>query len=112
MENEMSKLNWTDILQAQRDSGLSIEAFCRVKKLARSNFYAARARAQKSVSASEPNKQAAPSGLLPIRVGVRTGGLPGMIVKPEEIAVTVQFETRSLRLRGSAPDLAQLLRCI
>ena len=103
MENEMSKLNWTDILQAQRDSGLSIEAFCRAKSLARSNFYAARARA---------HKQAAPSGLLPIRVGVRTGGLPGMIVTPEEITVTVQFETRSLRLRGSAPDLAQLLRCI
>ena len=27
----MSKRNWSDILQAQRDSGLSIEAFCRVK---------------------------------------------------------------------------------
>lgn len=108
----MSKRNWSDILQAQRDSGLSIEAFCRVKKLARSNFYAARARAQKSGSASEPNKQAAQSGLLPIRVGVRTGGSPLVVAMPEEIAVTVQFETRSLRLRGSATDLAQLLRCI
>ena len=49
MENAMSKRNWSDILQAQRDSGLSIEAFCRVKKLARSNFYTARAR-QISVS--------------------------------------------------------------
>ena len=38
MENAMSKRNWSDILQAQRDRGLSIEAFCRVKKLARSNF--------------------------------------------------------------------------
>ena len=110
MENEMSKRDWSDILQAQRDSGLSIEAFCRVKKLTRSNFYAARARAQKSGSASEPNKQAAPSGLLPIRV--RAAGLPIVITTPEEIAVTVQLETRSLRLRGSATDLAQLLRCI
>lgn len=106
----MSKRNWSDILQAQRDSGLSIEAFCRVKKLARSNFYAARARAQKSESATEPNKQAAPSGLLPIRV--RAAGLPIVIAKPEEIVVTVQLETRSLRLRGSATDLAQLLRCV
>ena len=104
----MSKRNWSGILQAQRDSGLSIEAFCRVQNLARSNFYTARARAQKS--ASEPNKQAAPSGLLPIRV--RAAGLPIVITTPEEIAVTVQLETRSLRLRGSATDLAQLLRCI
>ena len=106
----MSKRNWSDILQAQRDSGLSIEAFCRVKKLARSNFYTARARVQKSGSASEPNKQSAPSGLLPIRV--QKGGFPIVIAKPEEIVVTVQFETRSLRLRGSATDLAQLLRCV
>jgi hypothetical protein len=35
-----------------------------------------------------------------------------VVAMPEEIAVTVQFETRSLRLRGSATDLAQLLRCI
>ena len=110
MENAMSKRNWMDILQAQRDSGLSIEAFCRAHNLARSNFYTARARAQKSAPATEPNKQAAPSGLLPIRV--RTGGLPGVITTPEEIVVTVQFETRSLRLRGSATDLAQLLACL
>lgn len=38
MENAMSKRNWSDILQAQRDRGLSIKAFCRVKKLARSKF--------------------------------------------------------------------------
>lgn len=43
MENAMSKRNWSDILRAQRDSGLSIEAFYRVKNLARSNFYAVRA---------------------------------------------------------------------
>jgi hypothetical protein len=110
MENAMSKRNWSDILQAQRDSGLSIEAFCRVQNLARSNFYAARARVQKSAPAAEPNKQAAPSGLLPIRV--QKGGLPIVIATPEEIAVTVQFEARSLRLRGSATDLAQLLRCL
>ena len=106
MENAMSKRNWSDILQAQRDSGLSIEAFCRAQNLARSNFYTARARVQKSGSAPEPNKQAAPRGLLPIRVRA------GAITTPEEIAVTVQFETRSLRLRGSATDLAQLLRCV
>ena len=110
MENEMSKRNWSDILQAQRDSGLSIEAFCRAKSLARSNFYTARARAQKSASGAEPNSQAAPRGLLPIQV--RTGGLPVVITTPEEIAVTVQLEARSLRLRGSAADLAQLLRCV
>ena len=110
MENEMSKRDWSDILQAQRDSGLSIEAFCRAQNLARSNFYTARARVQKSGSASEPNKQAASSGLLPIRV--RAAGLPIVITTPEEIAVTVQLETRSLRLRGSATDLAQLLRCV
>ena len=106
----MSKLNWSDILQAQRDSGLSIEAFCRAQNLARSNFYTARARAQKSAPATEPNKQAAPPGLLPIRV--RAAGLPIVITTPEEIAVTVLLETRSLRLRGSATDLAQLLRCV
>ena len=56
MENEMSKRNWTDILQAQRDSGLSIEAFCRVNSLARSNFYTARARAQsRSSRGPRPN---------------------------------------------------------
>ncbi len=111
MENDaMSKRNWSDILQAQRDSGLSIEAFCRVKSLARSNFYTARARAQKSASASEPNKQAAPSGLLPIRV--RKGDLPITMATPEEIVVTVLLEARSLQLRGSAADLAQLLRCL
>ena len=49
MENAMSKRNWSDILRAQRDSGLSIEAFYRAKNLARSNFYAVRAR-QISVS--------------------------------------------------------------
>ena len=106
----MSKRNWSDILKAQRDSGLSIEAFCRAQNLARSNFYAARARVQKSGSAPEPNKQAAPSGLLPIRV--QKGGLPIVIAKSEEIAVTILLETRSLRLRGSATDLAQLLRCV
>ena len=106
----MSKRNWSDILQAQRDSGLSIEAFCRVKKLARSNFYAARARAQKSESATEPKQQAAQPGLLPIRV--QKGDLPIVIATPEEIAVTVQFEARPLRLRGCATDLAQLLRCL
>ena len=106
----MSKRNWSDILQAQRDSGLSIEAFCRAQNLARSNFYAARARAQKSAPATDPNKQSAPSGLLAIRV--RAAGLPIVITTPEEIVVTVQFEMRSLRLRGSATDLAQLLRCV
>ena len=110
MENEMSKRDWSHILQAQRDSGLSIEAFCRVNSLARSNFYTARARAQKSASGSELNRQAALSGLLPIRL--QKGDLPILIATPGEIAVTVQFEARSLRLRGSAPDLAQLLRCI
>ncbi len=74
MDNEMSKRNWSDFLQAQRDSGRSIEAFC--------------------------------------RVGVRTGGLPIVIATPDEIAITVQFEARSLRLRGSATELAQLLRCV
>lgn len=106
----MSKRNWSDILQAQHDSGLSIEAFCRVQNLARSNFYTARARVQKSASASEPNKQAAPLGLLPIRV--QKGGLPILIATPGEIIVTVELEARSLRLRGSATDLAQLLRCL
>ena len=106
----MSKRNWSDILQAQRDSGLSIEAFCRVQNLARSNFYTARARAQQSGSASEPKQQAAQPGLLPIRV--QKSGLPIVIATPEEIAVTVQFEARPLRLRGSATDLAQLLRCL
>lgn len=49
MDNEMSKRNWPDNLQAQRDRGLSIEAFCRVKKLARSNFlYGARSGAKVS----------------------------------------------------------------
>ena len=51
MESAMSKRNWSDILQAQRDGGLSIEAFCRAQNLARSNFYTARARVQVSDAA-------------------------------------------------------------
>jgi hypothetical protein len=36
------KRNWPELLQAQHDSGLSIEGFIRIKKLARSNFHVAR----------------------------------------------------------------------
>lgn len=64
----------------------------------RALIFIPRARAQKSAPATEPNKKAAPSGLLPIRM--QKGGLPILIAAPEEIVVTVQFETRSLRLRG------------
>ena len=55
----MSKRNWSDILQAQRDRGLSIEAFCRVKKLARSNFFIRRGLGCKSqhLRLSQTNKQ-------------------------------------------------------
>jgi hypothetical protein len=94
------KRNWPVILQAQRDSGLSIEAFCRIKKLARSNFYVARARAQ-SMSASRVIKPGAQRGLLPV-----------MITKPAQIAVTIQLEASSIRLHASASDIAQLLHCL
>ena len=102
----MSNYNWPELLQAQLDSGLSIEAFCRVKKLARSNFYAARARAQKLADAPRKTARAVPVGLIPIRAAA------GLIAPSDSIAITLTLDTRALLLRGSATDLAQLLRCL
>ncbi len=93
----MSNHNWPDLLQAQLKSGLSIEAFCRLKKLARSAFYAARAKV---------TPRRVPPGLIPIHTAA------GVIAPSEGIAISLSLETRVLRLHGSASDLAQLLRCI
>ena len=102
----MSNYNWPELLQAQLDSGLSIEAFCRVQKLARSNFYSARARAQKGVGAPKKTSRVVPAGLIPIRAKA------GFIASSDGIAITLTLEARVLRLHGSAADLAQLLRCL
>ena len=98
--------NWPELLQAQLDSGLSIEAFCRVKNLARSNFYAARARAQKWAGVPRKAPRVVPAGLIPIRLTA------GSISASDGIAITLTLEARVLRLQGSAIDLAQLLRCL
>ena len=91
----MSNHNWPELLQAQLDSGLSIEAFCRLKKLARSNFYAARARAQKLAEGSKATSRVMPAGLIPIRGGAADG-----IAPTEGIAITLSLDTRVLLLRG------------
>ena len=98
----MSIHNWSALLQAQVESGLSIEAFCRERKVARSNFYAARARQTKRVASNTPSLA---SGVVPIQV-------VDEVAAPQDIAITVVVASRTFCLRGSASDLAQLLHCL
>ena len=83
----MRKHDWPALLRTQAHSGQTIAAFCDARGLTRSKFYAERA------------KPSAPKGLLPIRVAA------------SELRITVELST-PVTLRGSAADLAQLLRCL
>lgn len=83
----MHKHNWPMLLAAQAKSGQTIAAFCASNGLTASQFYAERAKLGSS------------KGLVPI------------VVEARELQITVQLRT-PVSLRGSAADLAQLLRCL
>jgi hypothetical protein len=88
----MPKHNWPELIQAHAQSGQSVPAFCEKHRLTRSVFYAQRAK-QAGKFASKH------SALLPIGV------------EANELRITVQLRT-SVSIRGSAADLAQVLRCL
>jgi hypothetical protein len=83
----MRKHDWPMLLNAQARSGQTIAAFCAVRGLTRSKFYAERA------------KQSTPQSVVPI------------VVEASELRITLQLRT-PIVIAGSASDLAQILRSL
>lgn len=84
----MRKHDWSMLVKTQAASGQTIAAFCAARGLTRSTFYAERAKH-------------ASRALVPIRVQA-----------PDAVTLTLMLGGKTVEVRGSATDLAQVLRCL
>jgi hypothetical protein len=98
------KADWRSLVAEQRQSGLTIAAFCRRRKVTEASFYWHKRRFAEARRRATANRTQPSAGLVPVEVVGSAVSAPGACT-----AELVVRGGRAIRIEASAVDLARLI---